>query len=721
MITKITLNSVTSFKRTTALETNKRVNLIYGLNGTGKSTISNFLADQKHPDYSNCTISGSDASVDILVYNQKFIENNFYTTEEQKGIFTLSKKNVDAEKALSDLISDRIKQEKQIEDIQNKIQNTDSEIEHLSNVIRDQIWEVKQQYSGGDRVLEYCLEGLKRKENLFSYINSLARPSTAPIDTVENLKKEILAISGDTIAAISEVSPIAFSDVSICSNPLWEKIIVGNQSSTLSDVIKRLGNSDWVKTGQRYIDELEDKTQTCPFCQSQTITRNFIHELKSLFDESYETDIRQIMSMQSEYERLLFTTTTIDRLPESDIYSTIHLKLKQQYEEFKLTFEKNKQIIDSKIKSPSTHVEITSIEYKIKEINSTISEINKLIKSHNQKVANKGETLSEIKNRFWTLMRWNYEGQIASYSNSLVQKVRIKNDYEKTMQTTKENLSETLKRIRDEQQKTVNISEAVERIKNGLIDLGIDGFTIENHRDNRYRIVRPSGSHKTFQSLSEGERMIISFLYFIEMCRGLIDINIAPKKKIIVIDDPISSLSHIFIFNISQLIKTHFTSPNSNYEQVFILTHSLYFFYDLTFMKKEDRELHQGLFRLIKNSNGSIIEKMGYTEIQNDYHSYWHIINDASQSPALIANCMRNIIEYFFTFVEKYELSNVLQKPSLQAGKFQAFFRYMNRESHSLGQNIFDIKEFDYDAFKEAFKLVFYETGYEDHYKKMIK
>ena len=82
---------------------------------------------------------------------------------------------------------------------------------------------------------------------------------------------------------------------------------------------------------------------------------------------------------------------------------------------------------------------------------------------------------------------------------------------------------------------------------------------------------------------------------------------------------------------------------------------------------------------------------------------------------------MRNIIEYFFNFIEKTDLNNLFQKPKLQLTKYQAFYRYINRESHSLGQNIFDFKEFNYDDFREAFMLVFAESGYIDHYKKMIQ
>ena len=213
--------------------------------------------------------------------------------------------------------------------------------------------------------------------------------------------------------------------------------------------------------------------------------------------------------------------------------------------------------------------------------------------------------------------------------------------------------------------------------------------------------------------------MIISFLYFIESCREKKEATETGKKKIVVIDDPISSLSHIYVFNVGRLIHNEFLRSDK-YEQVFLLTHSLYFFYEMTDTNKERRKEQQKLFRITKNTTGSIIHEMSYEEIQNDYHSYWFIIKDDQQKPALIANCMRNIIEYFFNFVEKQDLNNVFQKPAMQEIRFQSFNRYVNRESHSLGQNIFDIKEFNYNDFKDAFALVFKENGYEKHYKKML-
>ena len=112
---------------------------------------------------------------------------------------------------------------------------------------------------------------------------------------------------------------------------------------------------------------------------------------------------------------------------------------------------------------------------------------------------------------------------------------------------------------------------------------------------------------------------------------------------------------------------------------------------------------------------------MKYNEIQNDYHAYWSIVKDDNAPPPLIANSMRNIMEYFFSFIEKTNLNNLFQKPSLQDNKYHAFARYIDRESHSDGQNIFDFKEYDYSTFKEAFRLVFIESGYPEHYDKMMK
>ena len=70
MITKITFDKISSYKKLTILETDKKTNLIYGLNGTGKSTFSDYLRQRVDEKYKNCSIEGLDDNHEILVYNQ---------------------------------------------------------------------------------------------------------------------------------------------------------------------------------------------------------------------------------------------------------------------------------------------------------------------------------------------------------------------------------------------------------------------------------------------------------------------------------------------------------------------------------------------------------------------------------------------------------------------------------------------------------------------------
>ena len=317
-------------------------------------------------------------------------------------------------------------------------------------------------------------------------------------------------------------------------------------------------------------------------------------------------------------------------------------------------------------------------------------------------------------------MRFDYNAIITSFQTVEKDLVGKEKEVNGKLEQVRTKIDEQNQIIKTNQALTINIDNAIENINAGLIDLGIDDFSIKKKSDNLYTIVRGEHDEPVFKSLSEGEKMVISFLYFFELCKGKGSAEEITKKKIIVIDDPISSLSHIYVFNIGRLIQNEFIR-SKNYEQIFILSHSLYFLYELIDNKKENREKHdEQMYRLSKSNEGSLFAEIKYEEIQNDYHSYWLIVRDVNQTPALVANCMRNIIDYFFNFVEKKDLNNVFQQKELKDTRFQAFMRYINRESHSLGQNIFDIKEFDYQVFLEAFELVFKLSGYEDHFNKMM-
>jgi len=722
MITKISLDKVASYKNLTFLETDKKVNLIYGLNGTGKSILSNFLYKPKEPKFNDCSIEGLNENDDILVYNETFILENFYEPENLKGIFTLSKENKEAESKI-------VNAEKEIKRIEGeqtakeKVLEKEKEIiEKKQETVKNEIWKIKRNYTGGDRVLEFCLEGYKSDgKKLLSFVELVKKPDVKPIKSIETLKEEVQTLAGDNAQKYDPLILITFTVQDIEADTLFNKQIVGNENSTVSELINKLGSSDWVKDGLKYLPtEMKQENEVCPFCQEKTISKELLESIKGYFDESYEADLISLKDFLKKYTEAIQAVPDKSTFENNPKFESLKKDFEIKYSAFAKVIGENKKLIEDKIKSPSVPIYLKSSKESLEELNVIIQKINNLINEHNKKIDRKESALEEIKNTFWEIMRWDNDQTISSLKSDKTTSKRKIDSLEKEIKDFITEIGKQKAIIIEQQKQTVNIKEAINNINSGLIDLGIEDFKIKHHSDNLYKIVRGENESKIFQSLSEGEKMIISFLYFLELCRGKKDAKEAAKKKIIVIDDPISSLSHIYVFNVGRLINSEFLRTNK-YEQVFVLTHSLYFFYELTDTNKEKRKEFQKLFRIRKNSIGSKIIEMSYEEIQNDYHSYWIIIKDDQQSPALIANCMRNIIEYFFNFVEKNDLNNVFQKSSMQENRFQAFCRYINRESHSLGQNIFDIKEFNYSDFKDAFTCVFKETGYEEHYKKMMK
>lgn len=747
MINKISLKKVASFKEATSLDTDKKVNLIYGLNGTGKSTFSEFLRNIVSHDekFSDCSIE-TDNSEDntklssdeqILVYNEKWVKENFYQSPTLKGIFSLSQGNATAkgnidkankEKARLDILK------KSKEDENNNSQN---DFKRKKNTAVNAIWQIKKDYTGGERNTDQFLTGLKgNSEVLFNYVLGISKPQTAPSKSIDDIKKELSALLDNNATRINPLKEVIFTGLSEQELNLLKKELVGSKNSTFSTLIEQLENSDWVNAGLNYVESQREPAY-CPFCQQQINKEHIITELKACFDKSYEQDKQNLQIIYENYNQQINNIVENPAFTQNDLLKDLSGSYNVALLKFKSVLNSNLAIIKSKLNTPSKLVELAPVANELSSLNALIKSANDRIDKFNSKIEKKDETIESLKKIFWENIRLQYDTVLKGFLND---KITFDNEQQKIGKEILE-IGEEIKKqdkIITEQSKLVsNIEDAVANINNRLLELGIDNFNIIKYDGEKaeYKLVRSKDEDDNiFDSLSEGEKMIISFLYFIEECKGKEDSKSTNKKKIVIIDDPISSLSHIFVFNVGALIKEEFFLSSKKYEQIFVLTHNLYFFYELAKppykeikrlkeeeeVKEHKKEFH--LFRIVKTSKGSSFVPMKYSEIQNDYQMYWSVVNDKNSQPALIANCMRNIIDYFFGFIMNNALNEVFQRKEFKGNiKFQAFYRYINRESHSDNINIYDMKDFDYASFHNAFQEVFRLAGYEEHYNKMSK
>lgn len=746
MIKKVNLKCA-SYKELATLETDKKINLIYGLNGSGKSTFSEYLrkigyADEK---FANCSIetdnmkNKSELSLDekILVYNQKWVKEAFYENPTLKGIFSLSKGNADAKKKIDLANREKEKLEKLTTEKEKDKEKSRLSFENKKLKVVDSIWKIKTDYTGGERVTDQFFKGLKSKEALFNHVLGISKSTTPLLKTIEDIKEELQILLNKNATKIENLSNVQIKNLTEDEIILLKKEITGSKNSTFSTLLDNLQNSDWVNSGLKYVENQTEPAH-CPFCQQKIDKQHLLDELKSCFDKSYEQDKLKLQHIYDNYKKQIDSISIDASFEQNNLLKDLSLKYESAFEKLKSSLNRNLDIIKEKISTPSKPITLNPVITELNSLNEVIKSANDKINDFNAKIDQKDLTIKELEKLFWENIRLQYDVIITNYQAEKSLFDKEQKDFDSEISIIKTGIDKQ-DNIITEQSKLVsnNIDEAVISINNRLIELGIDSFKIEKYGKNKaeYKLVRSEKSENNiFESLSEGEKIIISFLYFIEECRGKDDSKTADKKKIVVIDDPISSLSHIYVFNIGTLIKSEFFGSSKFYEQIFVLTHNLYFFYelakspyrDIKRLKEEEQEKEHkkefNLFRIIKSTSGSSITTMKYSEIQNDYQMYWSVVNDKNSKPALIANCMRNIIDYFFGFIDNNALSEVFQKKEFKDNiNCQAFYRYINRESHSDNVNIYDMKEFDYDSFQEAFREVFILAGYEKHYTKMSK
>lgn len=117
---------------------------------------------------------------------------------------------------------------------------------------------------------------------------------------------------------------------------------------------------------------------------------------------------------------------------------------------------------------------------------------------------------------------------------------------------------ENAKGIKELREQISNIDETIESINLRLQSLGINGFSVKKHEENKdmYIISRSDKdkNNDVYKSLSEGEKTLITFLYFLECCKGKTDKDDEDNRdNLIIIDDPISSLSQNYVYDIDLL------------------------------------------------------------------------------------------------------------------------------------------------------------------------
>lgn len=249
----------------------RTINYIFGANGTGKTTISRVIAGVD--DYSHCPFSWqSDIELVRMVYNRDFVERHFNQEGSLQGVFTLGENEVEAEQQIAALKPEIDKTNNEIARLNIQLDGDEeqvgkrNELKDLEAEFRQRCFKQKQYH---DEYFQCAFSGVRNSSSKFKdIVLKEAASNTADLLTLEELKGKAKTVFAKGVELVNTLRNLSANElIEVEENELLQKVIVGNPDVDIAGLIKKLGNSDWVKQGRQY--HQQDPT-TCPFCQQTT-------------------------------------------------------------------------------------------------------------------------------------------------------------------------------------------------------------------------------------------------------------------------------------------------------------------------------------------------------------------------------------------------------------------------------------------------------------------
>ena len=731
MIDSVEIFQVSTYTGEPQSLTNLRpINFIYGANGAGKSTIGRVIGGKE--TYPACNISWrNNIKMDVFVYNKDFVEKNFNHSRNIKGVFTLGEERVEIKdqiennnKLLQDL-SAKIASCHALLNGDDKSRGKNAELSILEGKAKEAFWLKKQKY---DDQFQAAFEGYRGNSELFK--DKILSEKNNNKNTVEQLSilesRAKIIFSNDLKAELllHLVDPKELIDIE--TDGLFQKKIIGQSDVNIAKMIDKLGNSDWVKEG---ISFYEKNDSHCPFCQ-RSMDREFERLLFEYFNEAYKIDVEKLSRMAEAYDlecdRLI---SSIDSLRSSGSRYLDVDKFDVVIEKFRSRNVQNKQLIETKLSEVSRSITLLSSNELVLEINALIEACNKSIIDHNKMVENIGSERVSLKNCIWAFIVDELSTEISSY-------LEEKNNLQKTIEGLKASIlkHESEKKLLElENQKAekqiTSVKPTVDAINNLLLKFGYQGFKLAQTEDMKsYTLIRSDGTDAK-ETLSEGEKTFVTFLYFFQLLSGGESESTISSDRIVVFDDPVSSLDSNILFVVGSLIRVLMegvVSGRSHLKQIFVMTHNIYFHKEVSFNinRKGGLLKNDETFWLVRKPQGvSVLEGCQENPIKTSYELLWRELSRKDLSKLTVQNTIRRILENYFKFFGGIDPKHICNKlPEGDRAIGNSLFSWINDGSHYIVDDLYvSLDDVAIDVYLRVFKDIFFYAGQESHYEMMMQ
>lgn len=652
------------YSRALGVEDFTELNLIYGWNYAGKTTLSRVLRSIEkktvHPDYSgarfeistdnNSTITESSlttASEKIKVFNSDFVKENIsWDGDAFEPILLLGEQSIEAQKEID-------KNYELLERLRDGYRQKEAAIRSRDGALREKKTDMARTIKQALQLVETFTATHLNQE----LANVESDPhghlvAKADLPTVQQ------AATVDEKGKLPKIQKLSLNLRE--SSPATGVYELLAQKPTMTNTIDYLAEhsdvANWIRTG---LPLHEDKVK-CEFCGNQLEPAR-IELLSAHFSKDVELLEGALKQKKVELQKLKLVAA---ELHKNEFYAQLRNELEQALSALKKSLsafngflDTLAEAIDTKHAAPFKQIECPQYEHRLGDaVNTAARTVNEIIEKHNEITS----TFGQEKNNALAVMKRHFSAEFY-----ILERLDRYNEVISKLESHRDWYAEVGKLI---SAKNVELQAKISQAQKGREELNsfIGKFLVGSNvtvavksvdREERFQLIRDSIPAK---NLSEGERTAIAFAFFLIKLKEAKDLG----DLIVYIDDPVSSLDSNHIFQINAATKSFFFWHDSaenktklTIKQLFISTHNFEFFAlakELPITKKTRRKFYF-VKRVGPGRSSFMAMPSSIIEYGSEYQYLWHVIyefytsSDKTNLEQLLSlpNALRRFVELY--------------------------------------------------------------------------
>lgn len=677
------------------------VNILFGYNGRGKTSLANGLVEEFLKDSNN-------EEKNYRFFNRNYITNNLMLEQSKdskiKGVIAnFGKKDVDSEK--------------QIKELESKIIDTKelrNELIKLNKEVRDEIDRIHDTKKGDIAISK------KSKSKSNEEVISLYNEDIKQAKKIESDEEKLLNTKGDN-SIENERSKI-------------EKVLIPQISSYKKEELmnikeifaKKYDNIDipsskiisWITDGI----ELHKEGDICKFCGGNIELSNIKNKIEQYNKNEKQKDSVILTNFNDKLISYISELDSLLRLKDGII-----VNLEQDVTASFECIKNNKELLkdyqhkfDSKIEDINENIEFDDDNFLL-----IVSEIDeayeKIVNEKNQKL----KTLNEKESKINILIKGAIGLEIKNntFINNTMTRIKEKNESLKQIeQQNKDNLKK-IDELRKSKSNTKDFADHISMILS-MLEINLKLEVVQNDYVIKQSITKDI---LKIEDISEGEQNLLALLYFYyELFNDNEQKELKDEVKMIIIDDPIASVDDVNKMYVLELVKKVIELKNA---QIFTFTHVWEDFCNICYGKLNNSNYK--FFEIKKDTTGSKIEVARTNETPYK-HNFKDIYEFSQKSDCSnlndceiyhYPNIMRKILEEYLRFkvknssptssnINNIKLALCGEKPSANDElRLGTLLNVCNILSHKASRNpdeILKSAKFLMNKIKDSDKLHFY-------------